>query len=799
MLGNQPAAGEYEQNAVEDVNVSVDDQAAYERIEQALKAYNDEQTLAMHEQAHHPAAAPQLADEATQAALAVNQTQGQFIEHAAHDPEVKAVSQQHLERDAARNTAHHNAPQLAEPFDAEGPTGTSETLRGNPYMLAASTGTVKQESEEERHDLMDDTSPVAEVMQQTSVLRARDDAAQDADVDRNGGSLQYSGHVDQEVDVSDQASASDSVISDDEEMDEEEEEEQQVADLRSRVQQNAARAQSTWAQRQQLFPDDFQLEGQAAKGPFQRSRANATIEKESGFEESIDQHFPNSPAANYYNSPHQNMPFDPMFSGAMNAPRHQNQSMPPHQTLAGLPIDFGHGGSSMPPFPYRDMFGPGYQHTAYGAPHMNVSYGQYPQGNYGMPPPSSRHPQPSLGLGMHDQYFGSSHPRDMAPSSRVASSQQQKQRRRPPKVVDEHDCGEEQESDDDEPLLTRVKRHPSATSDSVMGDLSPPVQDAKHSNAPNDADDSDVEFVSSKSTKKIATAPAQEAAPLPRPLPQPAPPTNADRRDSSSSSNAPIDWALPKFDAQFEPGKTKHDPTVAKISIPNLVREELLLSPDHAEQETHLLLQLFLPAQQAREWPDPEPAAAVLNFHTIAVMVIEAFVQFEIGDEFGTGRGHWHNDHDQSDGEYERLRDAKDADPDEIFFAVIDRWRAGLESNKQPSKLIRGSQEFCDIALDVIYYIKEHGLLKEKQRVARSDKVVKRGAKKVGEGKVKTEDQDGEKVAKGVKRGAQTVNTVEARKKVKTEKGKGTAKEKSKRKKKDDGPAITVFTSSRKK
>jgi hypothetical protein len=363
----------------------------------------------MHEQAHHPAATPQLADEATQAALAVNQTQGQFIEHAAHDAEVKAVPQQHLEWDAARYTAHHNAPQLAEPFDAEGPTGTSATLRGNPYMLAASTSTVKQEFEEERHDLMDDTSPMAEVMQQKSVSRARDDAAQDAKVDRNGGSLQYSDNVHQEDDVPDQASASDSLISDDEGMDEEEEE--QVADLRSRVQRNAARAQSTWAQCQQLFPDDFQLEGQSARGPAQGSRANPTIKKESGFEQSINQHLPNSFPAKYYNSPHQNMLFDPIISSAMNAPRHQNQYRPPHQTPTGMPIALEHGGSSMPPFPYQDMIGSGYQHTAYGMPHMSVPYGQYPHGNYGMPPLSSRHPQPSLGLGMHGQHFAPSHPR----------------------------------------------------------------------------------------------------------------------------------------------------------------------------------------------------------------------------------------------------------------------------------------------------------------------------------------------------------------------------------------------------
>lgn len=220
-----------------------------------------------------------------------------------------------------------------------------------------------------------------------------------------------------------------------------------------------------------------------------------------------------------------------------------------------------------------------------------------------------------------------------------------------------------------------------------------------------------------------------------------------------------IDFTLPRYEVQRQPLEGKEDVPSAKVSLPGLVREELLLSPDHADQEVHLLVNLFLPSQQQLETPDAEPATAVLNFHNIAVMVIEAFVQFEIGDEFGTGRGHWHNDHDEDgEGEYMRLRDAKDANPDEIFFAVIDRWRAGIESARKGVLLIRGAQEFCDVALDIIYYVKEHGLLKPEPK-AKKDK---------GKGKAKAvEDQGVED--KGEKRGAQkVVNDVKARKKAKT-------------------------------
>jgi hypothetical protein len=282
-------------------------------------------------------------------------------------------------------------------------------------------------------------------------------------------------------------------------------------------------------------------------------------------------------------------------------------------------------------------------------------------------------------------------------------------------------------------------------------------------------------------TKKAAPKKTSEPPPAqptsaadPAPPTEPTEPTQAEPDDASIES---IDWTLPKYDATFDHPTTKDDPTVAKISLPGLYREELLLSPDHPEQETHLLLNIFMPAQQALAVPDPEPAIAVLNFHTLAVMCIEAYVQFEIGDELGTGRGHWHDEYDRSDKEYRRLRDAKDADPDEIFCAVIDRWRAGVESNKKGAKMIRGVQEFCDTVLDIVYYIKENGLWRKEVE----KKPKKKGGDDGGDGE--------EEEKKGTKRPGGKVNELKATKKAKTEK-----KTPAKKAKKKSEPGLTVIT-----
>ncbi|KAF1918755.1 hypothetical protein BDU57DRAFT_119724 [Ampelomyces quisqualis] len=345
----------------------------------------------------------------------------------------------------------------------------------------------------------------------------------------------------------------------------------------------------------------------------------------------------------------------------------------------------------------------------------------------------------------------------------------------------------EEATDDDEPLKSRVQRHPSAISEPVHGSTSP-VHNAAGKNDQSGKDE-DVKIVSSQPKMGFKPSKTQKAAPKQTPKTQPAQPTPEEPAqpiqpqpdDASTSSIESIDWALPKYDAQFEPPKSKDDPTVAKISLPGLYREELLLSTDHPEQETHLLLNIFMPAQRALAVPDPHPAVAILNFHTLAVMCIEAFVQFEIGDEMGTGRGHWHDEYDRSETDYRRVRDAKDADPDEIFFAVIDRWRAGVESNKQPSKMIRGVQEFCDTVLDVVFYIKENGLWRKEDK--------KKGAKKADE----DGDGDGAKEEKGAKRAGGKINEPKVTKKAKVEKKPAATKEKAKRTKKKSEPALTVF------
>ncbi|KAH7079608.1 hypothetical protein FB567DRAFT_606971 [Paraphoma chrysanthemicola] len=817
---------EHDTTAASAANVSVIDEAAYERIEQALRASNNTPFPTAPEQGTETAANRELTYSAMQPGVAEDQAQGQGIGNAAEEPNQNHENPPQVGLHAVENASRHDTLQNLGRSGVQVATEAAEALRGNPYMLAASVDAVRKEPDETKHEHMDGDQAAEAGLQQGNAALVAYDAAPHVDAPRDQETFQHAqgptfekdatnsgnvldhthpmkpdpSHEEQEHEASDQESEGDSVISGDEDMDEDnEDDEDQAEELRLLVQKNAARARSTWAQRGNLLHDDFQFGDQAFQNQSPQAHFNPMVKQEPGLEHSLHQNHADGPSPFQYPA-HQNMPFDPMFSGVMHASQQHEQYMPPHQTHAGMPINLGRGGGTIPSFPYQSMVGGGYQHAPFATPHMGMPFAHGPPGTFEIPNHASRPPQSTLGSSMYVRPHMLPHTHNMAPHGRAAPAKQQKQGRKSKKIVDEHDCGEEDESSDDEPLLTRRKRHPSATSDSVLGDSSPPVQSKKPLNNSRREEDSNVEFISSKSKgKKTPTKPTQKAAP------QPAPPAQPTRRDSTSS-NASINWTLPKYDLQTEPGKTKHDPTVAKISIPNLVREELLLSPDHAEQETHLLVNLFLPAQQALSEPDPEPAVAVLNFHTIAVMVIEAYVQYEIGDEFGTGRGHWHNAHDEGQEEYERLRDARDADPDEIFFAVIDRWRAGLEAGKQPSKLIRGAQEFCDTALDLVYYIKENGLVKERKRAVRADKGVKKGARKVGDGEGDGDGDGGHTVGVGAGKGAKSgkraapVNTVEARKKPKVEKAKakGKAAEKTKRKRKDTGPAITVMKAERK-
>jgi hypothetical protein len=345
----------------------------------------------------------------------------------------------------------------------------------------------------------------------------------------------------------------------------------------------------------------------------------------------------------------------------------------------------------MGPLSYQRAPQSGYQQSPYGnsgTTHQGQTQFGFPYGQVVSRRHSGLYPvQDGEVAGMSTTNFNR---QPLGPYSAQDEPKQQQQ------AMDEGDFEPETNgSDDDEPLKTRIKRHPSITSQKSTANTSPPL--------------------------------AQTPPPHPNPL----------HRTTPSPTNTPIDWKLPQYDIQLQPSspsKTTKDASVpiAKISLPGLVREELVLSPDHAAQEAHLFLSVFLPAQRALSTPDPEPALAVLNFHTIAVMVIEAYVQYEIGDEMGRtgplfsaytqgkndtkedkgeGGGGGGEGEEEDDYEYERIRSARSANVDDIFFAVIDRWRAGLESNKQSLRLIRGVQEFCDVALDVVYYIKEHGLL----------------------------------------------------------------------------------------
>jgi hypothetical protein len=413
-----------------------------------------------------------------------------------------------------------------------------------------------------------------------------------------------------------------------------------------------------------------------------------------------------------------------------------------------------------------------YLSQAYADPSLHGGYQHYPVSPYETQARSSTAPSSNL--------------RSQIPQA--IQGQRSTHSRKPQQAEVPEEAGS---TDHDEPLRTRAPRHRSDHEDPDMGSSPPPPKSYKKGKKQDKGNNSEVEFVATKPSmgfkapKSKKVTPKQPVAPEP-----PQTPNNPNvKQDPSSSlsqapssSLSPIDWKLPTYEATFEPPKTKDDIPLAKISIPGLVREELLLSPDHVEEETHLLLNVFLPAQQALATPDPSPAVAVLNFHTIAVMVIEAYIQFEIGDEWGEDRGHWHTKHDAGDEEYRRVRNGKDADPDEIFFAVIDRWRAGMESHKEPSKLVRGAQEFCDVALELVYYIKEHGLLGSERIREKQERDEERRKKAGIEGKT------------GGKRGAQkVVSEPKVRKKAKTAVAESTvAKTPVKKKARTGTVAVTV-------
>jgi hypothetical protein len=572
-----------------------------------------------------------------------------------------------------------------------------------------------------------------------------------------------------------------------------------VAEIQSRLKLGVAKARSKLTQRHEPFEEDMKLEALRQEYRNRESTGQPHIKYEPGFGGYGEMHHAQQPYGG----------FDPRSFGALAVPGYRNtmhlgemnSPYAPRYHLAeheapSATGSYAQGHMRVPPgtsmvHPYRTNATAASQgYTSHRQHMMSRQAAHYHTQPYGQTPP-----QPGYDHFPMSPYELQARPPVPPPSAHwplapqaVPAHRNLTQRATPrSRVVEESDG-----TDDDEPLRTRVPRHRSVVSDSVDSS-SAVVQEPEGSGKQAQHDrESDSDFVPPKpvakmgfKATKVTNAPKTKTAKtmIPEQPPQPQPTQTTPSKSETvdlTASNSPIDWKLPKFDATFEPAQNVNEPSIAKISIPGIYREEILLSTDHGEQETDLLLNIFMPAQKALTIPDPHPATAILNFHTIALMVIEAFVQFEIGDEWGTGRGHWHNDYDHGDVEYQRLRDAKDADPDEIFFAVIDRWRAGVESHKESLHLIRGVQEFCDVALDVIYYIKENGLLKQRKHAARSDKGVKKGARKVGE------DEDG----KPVKRGAGKVHSPQVTKKAKVEKTKEKAKPKQRGKPRVSGVTV---------
>jgi hypothetical protein len=129
-------------------------------------------------------------------------------------------------------------------------------------------------------------------------------------------------------------------------------------------------------------------------------------------------------------------------------------------------------------------------------------------------------------------------------------------------------------------------------------------------------------------------------------------------------------------------------------------REVLYLSLDFAKDEFNMVRDIFLVNQQNH--PDPSPRISLLNFHTIALLVLE-YLALPSTDP--------------------------DVDVDEAFLAALDKWRIGKEAHRQTYMLIRGVQEFFDVALDMIYYMKQYGFVAEPvfPRKERSDKGAESG------------------------------------------------------------------------
>lgn len=237
-------------------------------------------------------------------------------------------------------------------------------------------------------------------------------------------------------------------------------------------------------------------------------------------------------------------------------------------------------------------------------------------------------------------------------------------------------------------------------------------------------------------------------------------------QDSTAGPSNNISWKLPTYEAIQE--TTIEGYPMAKISIPGLIRHEIILSFDHADFEFRILYFLFLPYYKSLiascpsgHSPALDPKLTLLNFHTITLLIINVFAN--IREDKGLS--------------------ARDSDADEVFFAAIDNWRIGREGKRENYECVRGIQEFCDIALDVIFWIKEHGMPEPegkgtRKRAVRSDKGVKRGSRKEDknegamDGHVRSEKKGGRgktSTDKGASSEKSQVNTLQARKKPKVQ------------------------------
>ncbi|KAF2191967.1 hypothetical protein K469DRAFT_696038 [Zopfia rhizophila CBS 207.26] len=181
---------------------------------------------------------------------------------------------------------------------------------------------------------------------------------------------------------------------------------------------------------------------------------------------------------------------------------------------------------------------------------------------------------------------------------------------------------------------------------------------------------------------------------------------------NAASGETKFDWKLPDFEIKFEQAMGGYP--MAIISIPGLVREPLYLSIDYPEDEYCLFEELFLETQKSAR--DPEPKLAILNFHTVAGLVLDAINLHEHGTK---------------------------ADGDELFLQVLDNWRIGMQYGRESYKLIRELRELFDLGMDIIAFLNKKGLVPKlkkgkstkDEKAVNTPKVVKKpkaGGKKLG-------------------------------------------------------------------